>query len=260
MELQVIEQDFRKSVGEKVSLLREGNERYRVFTPFLFEDGDHLSIVFKRVGRHWVLSDEGNTLMRLTYEIDLRDLLRGNRQKIIDGALNTYGVANQEGELVFVVRDDAYGDALFSFVQSLIKISDVTYLSRERAKSTFLDDFRQLMQEAAPAERLEFDYHDPRHDPEGIYTVDCRVNHMARPLFAFAVPGDDRCRDVTITLLQFERWGMEFQSLAVFEDQQAISRPVLARFSDVADKQFSSLVANRERVKRYLTDTLSSAH
>ncbi len=50
MELQVIEQDFRQSVGEKVSLLQEGNERYRVFTPFLFEDGDHLSIVFKRTG------------------------------------------------------------------------------------------------------------------------------------------------------------------------------------------------------------------
>ena len=150
MELQVIEQDFRQSVGEKVSLLQEGNERYRVFTPFLFEDGDHLSIVFKRTGRDWVLSDEGNTLMRLTYEIDLRDLLRGNRQKIIDGALSAFGVANQDGELVFVVQGDAYGDALFSFVQSLIKISDVTYLSRERAKSTFLEDFRQLMQEAAP--------------------------------------------------------------------------------------------------------------
>jgi Domain of unknown function DUF1828 len=260
MELQVIEKDFRQSVGEKVSLLREGNERYRVFTPFLFEDGDHLSIVFKRAGRNWVLSDEGNTLMRLTYEIDLRDLLRGSRQKIIDSSLTAFGVANQDGELVFVVQDDAYGDALFSFVQSLIKISDVTYLSRERAKSTFLEDFRQLMQETVPKERLECDYHDPRHDPEGIYSVDCRVNHMTRPLFAFAVPGDDRCRDVTITLHQFERWGEDFQSLAIFEDQQAISRPVLARFSDVADKQFSSLAANRERIIRYLSDTLSSAH
>ena len=75
--------------------------------------------------------------------------------------MSAFGVANQEGELVFVVRGDAYGDALFSFVQSSIKISDVTYLSRERAKSTFLEDFRQLMQETAPAERLEFDYHDP---------------------------------------------------------------------------------------------------
>ena len=53
---------------------------------------------------------------------------------------------------------------------------------------------------------------------------------------------------------------MDFQSMAVFEDQQAISRPVLARFSDVADKQFSSLAANRERIKRYLTETLSSTH
>jgi hypothetical protein len=73
-----------------------------------------------------------------------------------------------------------------------------------------------------------------------------------------AIPNDDRCRDVTITLHQFERWGLSFQSAAIFEDQQAISRPVLARFSDVAGKQFSSLASNRERIKKFFIEALDA--
>ena len=41
---------------------------------------------------------------------------------------------------------------------------------------------------------------------------------------------------------------MEFRSLAIFEDQESINRKVLARFTDVCEKQFSSLGANRERI------------
>ena len=85
--------------------------------------------------------------------------------------------------------------------------SDDSYLSRERVRSTFMEDFRALLTEAVPEERRVFDWSDPERDPQGMYVVDCRINGMARPLFVNALPGDRKTRDATIMLLQFEKWG-----------------------------------------------------
>jgi hypothetical protein len=158
---------------------------------------------------------------------------------------------------VLTIPQEQYGDALYSFVQALLKISDLNYLTRERVKSTFLEDFRALLAEEVPADRRVFDWSDKQHDPEGRYTVDCRVNGMAKPLMIYALPSDDKVRDATIGLLKFEVWSLNFRGLGIFEDQEEINRKVLARFSDVFEKQFSSLGANRDRISRYLKHALA---
>jgi len=254
-----IERDFREKVCAEIRLLDEGMDRYRVFTPFQFDDGDHLAIVLKREADQWLLSDEGHTFMHLTYQVDEKELQRGTRQKIIGNALSAFGIDDREGELLLRISDDRYGDALYTFSQALLKIADVTFLSRERVKSTFMEDFRQLLEEAVPEGRREFDWNDPLHDPQRKYIVDCRVNGMSRPLFVYGLPNDDRTRDSMISMLQFERWGVPYRYMAIFADQEEINRKVLARFSDICEKQFSSIGTNRERITKYLQETLLSS-
>lgn len=256
MTIETIERDFKTKVCEKIRLSGEGVDRFRVLTPFLFEDGDHLAVVLKRENSAWILSDEGHTYMHLTYDLDEKDLQRGTRAKIITNALSVFRIEDREGELLLRVADEQFGDALFSFIQALMKVTDVSYLTRERIRSTFLEDFHAMVEEAVPEVRRTFDWNDPVHDPQSMYTVDCRVNGTARPLFVFALPNDDRVRDTTIALLQFEKWGVPQRSLGIFEDQESINRKVLARFSDVCEKQFSSLGTNRDRIARYLQEVL----
>jgi hypothetical protein len=83
---------------------------------------------------------------------------------------------------------------------------------------------------------------------------------MRRPLFLYGVPHEDKMKDVTISLLTFEKWQLKFQSVAVFEDLQAMQKKPLARFLDVNDKPFSSFDdENKDRLSDYLREALEEA-
>ena len=79
------------------------------------------------------------------------------------------------------------------------------------------------------------------------------VARRARVLYGSQSSNDGR--DATIALHQFEKWEIPHFALGVFEDQETINRKVLARFSDVCDKQFASL--NRDRISQYIQGQLN---
>ena len=254
MNIDVIQDSFKSAVAGSVNLFPEGVNRYQIFTPFHFDDGDHFVIVLhKEHSGNWIITDEGHTYMHMSYHMDLSSLKQGPRNTIIEGALEKYGIEEKEGQiLVRIDEPENAGNIFYNFIQCLISITDVSYLNRERVTSTFMEDFKQFIRETIDAERVKFDYCDKSHDPDGKYQVDCRINGMSRPVHIYAVGNDNKCRDTTISILQFQSWSLPFFALGIFADQEQINRKVLSRFTDVCDRQFSSLAANRDKIEGYL--------
>lgn len=252
-----IQRELAAKVSAEIRVEPDGADRLRIRNPFQFDDGDHFNIVLRREGAGWVFTDEGTTYAHLSYAgVDLDDLDCGRRRAILERTLSAFGVLDREGELLVRPAGDHYAGALFSLIQTMHKVSDLRFLSREVARDTFQEDFRALMEECIPPDRLTFDWRHPVHDPSGIYPVDCRVNGGDVPLFVYALLSDHKTGIATIALLTFERWRLPHRSLGLFRNQEEIERKALARFTDVCDRQFSSLETNRERIAQYLAEVL----
>ncbi len=249
-----IQNALKEKLSSEVSLIDEGINRFRVFTPFCFDDGDHFSIVLKKENGKWVFTDEAHTIMHLSYDMDVSVFKKGSRQKIITNTLANFGLTENNGEILIGIEGDNYGSAFYNFIQALTKITYLSYLSKEQVRSTFYEDFKSLLNETVDPKRLTFDYTHPEHDKEGKYSVDCCVNGMPKPVYVFAIPNDSKCKDVMISMYQFERWGLKYHSVSIFEDQETVNRRVLAKFSDIGEKQFSSLQSNKDRIKKYFSE------
>lgn len=256
MNIKHLEDKIKDKICKQIEIVPEGINRYIIHQPFHFDDGDHFVVLLKKENSGWIFTDEGHTLMHIQYD-DI-DLSQGTRAKILDSTLSSLFIENREGELVINVKEDEFADALFTFLQSLNKISDLDYLSKERAKSTFLEDAKSLIEELVPENRRIFNYYDEQRDTQNIYKVDFRINGIKKPNFVFFIANDSHCKNATIVCHQFEKWGVSFKATGVFEDHTEINRIAVSQFSDVAYKQIPNL-SSKDRIKDYFVNEVLAA-
>lgn len=256
MDLASIESSFKERVCSSIKLKQKGVDRYVVSTPFTFEDGDHLKIILKHEGDDPILTDEGHTFMHLSYYLNENEISTGTREKIISNAISMGFLENREGELIIKIKNNQYGDSLFSFIQSLIKISDITYLSKEKVATTFLEDLRSFVFENVVSSHIIENWSDPALDKNRRYIVDYRVNGLEKPLFIYGLTNDVKVQDATICILHYEKLNVNFNVIGIFEDQEEIGKKVLAQFSDVCRNQYSTLYSNKDRIKSNLGEIL----
>jgi len=250
-----IELEFRRNVSEELEIVADGPERFVIVTPVAFGDGDLLPIVLKKDNDRWSLTDEGHTFLQLTYELEDADFQQPTRREIINKTVSGFGLQNRNGELVLPINDREYGEALYTFIQALIKIDDIRYLSREHVRSSFMDDFKEFVKTvASPRRAVAYNWHEPQRDPDGLYPVDCKVNGTGTPLFMFALPSDERVAVAAITLLMFDKWNIPHKSVGVFEDQTRLNPKMVARFTDVCNKPFSNLEVAREQLTKFFPE------
>lgn len=244
--------NIRSRICSSIKFIKEGMDRNIIITPFTFNDGDALKIVLKGMETNSpIITDEGHTLMHLSYN-DL-DIDTGTRSAIMTNVLSRYSITNDDGELLVRINDlDEIGDHLYSFIQGLINITDLDYLKREHVRTTFYDDVKAIISESFSDSNIKYDHIIESHDHQGLYTIDCMIKIHDRDIFIFSILNDDKCRDATISLLQFEKFGIDFSSIGIFQNQEGINRKVLSRFTDVCEKQFSTLDSAKDRISKYI--------
>jgi hypothetical protein len=242
--------EFEKYICNQFDILPIENGKFFIFTPFHHADGDSYKIILKRIGDKWYLTDEANTLMKLSYNQDLKNLKKGNRKDIIKDTLEMLNVSQKDGELFIQLKNKAdLGKKLFKFIQAIGRMMDVEYLSRERVRSTFFEDFKESIRKYFPKNNYEFKWHDNKHDQKGDFTIDCFLKVNDVQVFIFALNTNTSVRDATIAILQHKEWENKFKSIGVFENMEQISKNVLSRFTYSVDTMYPSLYSNSGKFK-----------
>lgn len=255
MDSQSILQQFKEKVSDEITLEEKGRNKFLVKTPFIFEDGDHLIIILKYdvVRKSWILTDEANTFMHMSYFMNNKDIEAGTRAEIISTAQKMFGVIEEDGELLTIIEDDTFGNALYDFVQCLLKITDITYTERQKIVTMFFEDFRKSMKGISKMYKLEaeFDYTIPE-DKNKEYPITCYIATKRMPTLIFAINNDDRCRDSTIFIYALkDKFKKTFHSVGVFDDWEGINKKVFARFLNVSEKTITSL-EEADELKEYI--------
>ena len=222
-------------------------------THFTFPDGDgypfHLS---KAPAGGLRLSDDGHTLMHISYEHDIESFLTGTRGMLLERIAGESGIDQDGGVFSVDTAPDRLPETIFSFGQALTRIYDLTLLSRSNVGSTFYDDLADCLTGFADEAKLQRDYQPDVPNAEA-YSVDFHFDGKdGVPLFVYGVPNRDKARLTTIMLGHFHRHHLEFESVIVFQDQTEIPRVDLARLSDVAGDMISSLESTEDLSRKLL--------
>ena len=241
---------------EEVQVEARPDGMLMVRSSFAFPDGDRFPIRLSEVpGEGLRLSDQGHTLMHMSYEHDVDSFMDGPRGMLLDRVLGETGLTWDQGAFCFDTTPERLSESLFAFGQALMCIYDLTLFSRAHSASTFYDELKLSLLQLVDESRIHPDYQPPVPNPEA-YPVDFMLEGKDdMPLFLYGIPDQDKARLATMMLTHFHRHGVEFESLLVFADQTEIPRSVLAPLSDAGGEMVSTL-ASQEHLARKLRHRL----
>ncbi len=185
--------------------------------------------------------DFGMTLMRLSYTFEIRT---DTRRGILDSILINNQTSEEGGALYIDARVDQVYEAILQFSGCVQKVCSMSYWTRETVRSSFYEDFdiyvKSELGRFAPVSGAS---------PLANYpvSVDWTLTHGERAFYTFGVLGNDKAKNVTIALLEFQKANLPFVSLVVHEDFESLGKREQRFLMTNADTQYPSLDVFRER-------------
>ena len=211
---------------------------FQLIIPILHEDGDMVEIYLQDgpCGDAYVrICDFGLTLMRLSYTFDVATAAR---QRVFASILTNNNVNNDNGNLYLDTPLTRLHESILQFAGCAQKVCNMRYWSREVIRSAFYDDLNEYV----TSELTQFSPA-PDISPLSDYpiSVDWSLECNNRRFYVFGVRGNDKAKNVAISLLEFQKARLTFISLVVHEDIEEIGRKESLYLTRNADTQYPVL-------------------
>lgn len=213
----------------------------RMSLPLTELDGDAVTVWLSPTFGGWRISDQGTTLMRLSYQHDIDSLLEGTRGQVFERILTEHSVCYDDGRLIADVAERDLAGSLLQFGHAIQRISDLRFWTRTRVASSFYDDLSELLASIVGVERIHRDYAAPNVPSSGDYPIDFYVDGGAEPLYVFGVPTKDKARLATIVLQHLQQHAPKFNSLVVFQNVSELASKDMKRLMNAANDMVDSI-------------------
>jgi len=232
---EIVEQ-IKRSICHTYGLEDLGHDDYLIHTGKYFDDGDELHIVLKIMTDGYELTDEGHTMMWLSYE-DYN--FTPIRESIRDKIIKQNGVRLDDGRICVLINDiDSIGIALSSMEQAIIQIANMRRLSRTNVANTFFDDVLEAYRSSPLANRCDF----KKKIQCGTDTIEPDVYIDGKhPILVFGVNNSERAKETFINLMFARSSDIEYRTIVVIDDDAEIPKKDHKRLINTADRPIVGL-------------------
>ena len=258
MKVEELHEILSKSFNSSISFREVKPQTFQIFLPYYHLDWDMIDVFIQFVWKRIILTDFWQTMMRLSYYTDLSSAWR---KKIFETIFSTYTV-KYDWKCIFV--DFTSVDELYPYLMEIIavisKVSDISFLKQERAKSIFYEEFDSFMMWDLK-DKLKVNIHknySPSIDSKNNYPVPYYLESK-KPLFVFPVSTNEKCLEAISILFFYDGKKFENTSISVFRDTEEISNKNVWRLMDISDRPLSIFDANnREKMINFAKASIVS--
>ena len=143
-EVNVLVENYFKWLKDKTVLKRKENNWYTITTPYLDRHNDCLQIYVKVINDEILISDDGYTVSDL--EMSGCDLTKGKRRALLESILLSFGIRNESGVLSVTASHQSFAQKKHNFLQAILAINDLFYLTPSLVNSVFYEDIARWME------------------------------------------------------------------------------------------------------------------
>jgi hypothetical protein len=241
--------EIKRGFNDRVKVIQKRPNIYQLYLPVYHEDGDMIDL-FISEGKNgkYVISDYGQTLMRLSYSYDIDTV---NKEAILQKIITENKLKEEEGNIsIETTPSTVFGD-IMHVSQVYAKVGSMRYFKREVIESLFYDELDEFIEK----ELIQFKPQRnvlPIPDRDDL-EADYQFSPNGVPIYLFGVKDVNKARLATISCLEYQKASLDFRGWIVNEDFDKLPKKDRSRLTNTCDKQFTTLNDFKADAVKFLT-------